>query len=94
MTRDPTDMQSMTLSIRKGIITTSDSTDHSFSHVITMPDIKSAVKKLHAGKSGGNSAVTSDCFIHGTDSLYALIAMLFNAMLLHGTLPNDFWCLF
>ena len=90
MTRDPTDMQSMALSIRKDIITTSDSTDHSFPHVITMPDIKSAVKKLRAGKSGGISAVTSDCFIHGTDSLYALIAMLFNAMLLHGTLPNDF----
>ena len=59
----------------------------------------SAVKKLRAGKSGGVSAVTSDWFIHGTDSLYALIAMLFNAMLfnamlLHGTLPNDFWCLF
>ena len=54
------------------------------------PDIKSAVKKLRARKSGGISAVTSDCFIHGTDSLYALIAMLFNAMLLHGTLPNDF----
>ena len=89
MTRDPTDMQSMALSIRKDI-TTSDSTDHSFSHVITMPDIKSAVKKLRAGKSGGISAVTSDCFIHGTDSLYALIAMLFNAMLLHGTLPNYF----
>ena len=48
MTRDPTDMQSMALSIRKDIITTSDSTDHSFSHVITMPDIKSAVKKLRA----------------------------------------------
>ena len=90
MTRDPTDMQSMALSIRKDIITTSDSTDHSFSHVITMPDIKSAVKKLRARKSGGISAVTSDCFIHGTDSLYALIAMLFNAMLLHGTLLNDF----
>ena len=30
VTRDPTDMQSMALSIRKDIITTSDSTDHSF----------------------------------------------------------------
>ena len=56
-----------------------------------MPDIKSTVKKLRAGKSGGGvSAVTSDCFIHGSDSLYAFIAMLFNVMLLHGTLPNDF----
>ena len=59
-----------------------------------MPDIKSAVKKLCVGKSGGVSVVTSDCFIHGIDSLYAFIAMLFNAMLLHGTLPNDFRCLF
>ena len=42
-----------------------------FPQVITMPDIK--------------SAVTSDCFIYGTDSLYAFIAML-----LHGTLPNEF----
>ena len=32
----------------------------------------------------------SDCFIHGSDSLYYFIAMLFNAMLLHGTIPNDF----
>ena len=54
-----------------------------------MQDIKSAVKKLHAGKSCGVSAVTSDCFIHGTDSLYALIAVL-----LHRTRPNDFLCLF
>ena len=46
-----------------------------------MPDIKSAVKKLRAGKSGGVSVVTSDSFIHGTDSLYAFIAMLFNALL-------------
>ena len=91
MTRDPTDMQSMALSRIKDIIATRESTDHSFSHVITMPDIKSSVKKLRAGKSGDVSALTSDCFIHGSDSLYAFIAMLFNAMLLHGTLPNDFF---
>ena len=91
---DPTELQSMTLSIRKYIITTSESTDRSFPQVITMPDIKFTVKKLRAGKSGGVSAVTSDCFIYGTNSLYAFIAMLFNAMLLHGTFPYDFWCLF
>ena len=79
---DPTELQSMALSIRKDIITTSESTTHSFSHVITMPDIISAVKKLRAGKSVGVSAVTSDCFMHGSDSLYAFIALLSNAMLL------------
>ena len=70
MSSDPTELQSMALSIRNDIITTSESTDCSFSQVITMPDIKSAVKKLRARKSGGVSAVTSDCFIYGTDSLY------------------------
>ena len=49
MTSDPTDLQSMALSIRNDIITISESTDHSFSHIITVPDIKSAVKKLRAG---------------------------------------------
>ena len=91
---DPTDLQSMAFSNRKDIITTSESTDHSFPHVIIMPDINSAVKKLRPGNSGRVSVVTSDCVIHGSDSLYAFIAMLFNAMLLHGTLPNDIWCLF
>ena len=38
-----------------------------------MSYIKSAVKKLRAGKSGGVSVITSDCFIHGTDSLYVFI---------------------
>ena len=94
MNSDPTELQSMTLSTRNGIITTSASTERSFSQVITIPDIKSAIKKLRAGKSGGVSAVTYDCFIHGTDSLHAFIALLLNAMLLHWTLPNDFWCLF
>ena len=41
------------------------------------------------GNQAGVSAVTSNCFIHGSDSLYAFIAMLFNAVLLHGTLAND-----
>ena len=75
----------MALSIRKDIITTSENTDRSFSHLITMLNIQSAVKKLRPWKSGGVSAVTSDCFIRGNDSLYAFIAML-----LHWTLPNEF----
>ena len=55
VTSDPADLQSMALSIRKDIITTSESTDHSFSRVITVTDIK------------------YDCFIHGSDSLYAFL---------------------
>ena len=60
MSSDPTELQSMTLSIRKDITTTSESTDRSFYQVIIMLDIQSDVKKLRAGKSGGVSAVTSD----------------------------------
>ena len=46
-------------------------------HVITMPDIKSTVKKLHAEKSSGVSAARSDCFIHGIDFIKCFISMLF-----------------
>ena len=67
VTSDPTDLQSMVLSIRKDFITTSESTDHSFSQVITMPEIKSAVNKLRAEKSDGVSTITSDCFMHSSD---------------------------
>ena len=80
----------MARAIREDITIASESTDQIFPHVITVPDLKSAVSKLQAGKSGGVSTVTSDCFIHGSDSLYYFIAMLFNAVLLHGTIPNDF----
>ena len=41
-----------------------------------MPDIQSVVNKLCTGKSVGVSAVSSDCFIHGSDSLYAFIAVI------------------
>ena len=59
----PTKLQSMSLFIRKGIITTSEGTDRSFLHVITLQDIKSAVNKVRAGKLGCVNAVTSDYFI-------------------------------
>ena len=87
---DLTDLQSMARAIREDITIASESTVHIFPRVITIPDIKSAISKLQAGKSGGVSPVTSDCFIHGSDSLYYFIAMLFNTMLLHGTIPSDF----
>ena len=70
---DPTEFHSMALSIRKDIKTTSESTNHSLSHVITMPDIKYVVKKVCAGKSGFISTVRSDCFIHSTDLLDVLL---------------------
>ena len=43
---DPTELQSVALSIGKDIITTSESTDCSFSKVITMPDIKICCKEI------------------------------------------------
>ena len=32
----------------------------------------------------------SDCYVHGTDLLYHYIAFLFNCMLIHGVVPEDF----
>ncbi len=60
-----------------------------FSHTITASDVKSAVKKLRFGKTGGASTM-SDCYIHGTDLLYYYISILFNAMLIHGVLHDEF----
>ena len=32
----------------------------------------------------------SDCYVRGTDLLYHYIALLFNCMLVHGVVPEDF----
>ena len=61
-----------------------------FIHVILIYDVKLAVKKLKSGKSGGSSGIISDCYVHGTELLYYYIALLFNCMLVHGVVSEDF----
>ena len=57
-----------------------------FIHSISIDD----VKKLKSGKSGGSSGIMSDCYVRGTDLLYNYITLLFNCMLVHGVVPEDF----
>ena len=48
------------------------------------------VKYLNPGKSGGICTVISDNIINGRQLLYYYIVGLFNAMLKHSVLPEDF----
>ena len=88
---DELEMQAMTQSIACEInslcVTKEGCT---FIHSISVDDVKLAVKKLKSGKSGGSSGIMSDCYVRGTDLLYHYIALLFNRMLVHGVVPEDF----
>ena len=43
---------------------------------------------LKLGKSDGNEGLHFDNFIHGTNKLYAILALLFTAFLFHGHSPD------
>jgi len=58
-------------------------------HNVTFHDVSHAAKKLKAGKSDSNDCLTSDHFINAPDDLYVHIALLLNAMLVHGNSPHD-----
>ena len=73
----PTELHSMTLYMRKDIILLVRALTVLSPHVITMPDIKSAVRIY--------VVTTYNCFIYGIYLLY-----IFNAMLFNGTLPTNF----
>ena len=45
-----------------------------------MNDVIDAVMHLKSGKSDGNEGLNSDHFIHGTNKLYAILALLFTAL--------------
>ena len=64
--------------------------DCNYFYSILVDDVKLAVKKLKSGKSGGSSGIMSDCYVRGTDLLYHYITLLFNCMLVHGVVPEDF----
>ena len=61
-----------------------------FINSISIDDVKLAVKKLKSVKSVGSSDIMSDCHARGTDLLYHYITLLFNCMLVHGVVPEDF----
>jgi len=57
---------------------------------ITALHVKAAVARLKPHKSDGCNDLTSDHLKHAGIDLYGHIALLFNAILWHGTLPENF----
>ena len=57
--------------------------------VLCYNDIGGVVKTLRSNKSGGVDNIQSDCLRHGSVMLYQHIAVLFNAMLIHGYVPTN-----
>ena len=53
-------------------------------------DIKLAVSHLKRFKSDGITSLSSECFINAGDDLMIYIALLFNALTIHGTAPDNF----
>ena len=56
--------------------------------IVKTNDVIKLVKKLKAGKSDGNKGLSSDCIIHGTQRLFVLLSMFYNAVLIHGHVPS------
>ncbi len=58
-------------------------------YVITVADVIKSVAHLKQGKTDGEEGHMSDNITHGTDSLYVLLTIVFNAMLIHGVSPDS-----
>ncbi len=57
-------------------------------HSITFKNCHDAIKKLKESKSDGCTGLLSDHIIHASDKLTCYLALLFTAMLRHGTSPH------
>ena len=60
------------------------------SHEITPTRVKKAVSKLRAGKHDGKKEFFTDHLRNAPESLYYVLANLFNAMIVHSVIPSDF----
>ena len=59
-------------------------------HSISVSDIVQKVKELKHGKHDGNHGHYSDHLINGTIRLHVYLCLLFNSMISHGFVPQDF----
>ena len=59
-------------------------------HFISVADIIEGVNKMKRGKHDGYRGHFSDHIINGTTRLYVQLSLLFNSMISHGYVPNDF----
>ena len=60
----------------------------SYTHTITVVEIKNALTKLKLGKKE-ESGLFSNHLIYGSDRLIIMITLLFNSMLVHGIAPDE-----
>ena len=58
--------------------------------IITYDDTIQAVNRLKPGKFDGLHMLSSNHFLPAGDTLYVHLALLFTAMIIHGTVPRDF----
>jgi hypothetical protein len=58
--------------------------------VFTVHDLKHAVSRLSAHKNDGSTGLTSDHIINAGDDCLTHIALLFTAIVIHGTVPDSF----
>ena len=58
---------------------------------VNVNDVVKALDKLKLGKHDGNLGHFSDHVIHGTRRLHVLLSLLFNSLLSHGYVPEQFF---
>ena len=59
-------------------------------HVFTFQELRAAVKKLKPYKKEGSGDISTNNFIHAGDDCLQYLALLFSAMLVHGSFPSGF----
>ena len=59
-------------------------------HVFSFHEIRAAVNRLRPHKKEGSGDMSSDNFIHAGDDCLQYLALLFSAMIVHGSFPPGF----
>ena len=57
---------------------------------ITPDDIKEAIKALKKGKSKGPDGISAEHLIYCDQKIFYLLSILFNAMIIHAYIPDEF----
>ena len=66
----------------------SDLVSSSFSTV----EVKEAISNLKHGKSAGIDGLSSEHFSHAHERILVLLTLLFNAIIIHGYIPDKLMC--
>jgi hypothetical protein len=82
---DKQDMDHLLLKLNKAIECSNEINILSY---ITNDDILNALPQIKCGKNDGLGIIYTDHFTYGTNRLYIMLALLFNAMIVHGFSPD------